>query len=490
MDLATHDTDTIVAISTPPGRGGIGIVRLSGPEARRIAEPLLRLRHPLEPGRARFAEVIEVSGGPRTHVSESRRGAPANPAVLDEAVVTFFAAPNSYTSDDVVEIAAHGAPVLLDYLLRQCVAAGARLAEPGEFTQRAFLAGRLDLTQAEAVRSLIDATTLQQARTAAQQLGGGLSLQVQPVKRSLIELIAALEAGVDFAEDDLDLMADDEIARRMLEIELPLRVLEESFSYGRLLRDGFRLAIVGRPNAGKSSLFNRLIGRDRAIVTAQPGTTRDPVSERVDINGIPVELIDTAGLRTTADEAESYGIAKSREAMAEADVVLLVVAANEEWHGEDLSAMENAAGRKLIFVVNKIDLVGELAFLEPIWRWSGGVKSRFPLGMTNKPEIVVVRTSATDGTGIDELRRAILEALRAVPVSADTVPLTNLRQHGAITTALQALRSAQAGMPAAVPHEMLLLDLHECLNALDALTGTTHTEEILNLIFGSFCIGK
>ena len=389
--------------------------------------------------------------------------------MLDEAVVTFFAAPSSYTSEDVVEIAAHGAPVLLDYILRRCVAAGARLAEPGEFTQRAFLAGRLDLMQAEAVHSLIDATTLQQARTAAQQLGGGLSLQLRPVKRRLIELIAALEAGVDFAEDDLDLMADDEIARRMREIELPLQTFEESFAYGRVLREGFRLAIVGRPNAGKSSLFNRLIGRDRAIVTAQPGTTRDPVSEGIDINGIPVELIDTAGLRTTVDEAESYGIAKSRETMAEADVILLVIAANEELHDEDLAAIEGASERKLIIVVNKIDLVAK-----PV------------------PQLKVeyLSASAVDGTGIERLRQAVLEALQAVPVSADSVPLTNLRQHGAIKMALQALRSAQTGMQNEVPHEMLLLDLQECLNALDALTGTTHTEEILNLIFGTFCIGK
>ena len=446
--------DTIVAISTPPGRGGIGIVRLSGPEARRIVEPFLRLKLPLERGRARFTEVLEAGTG----------------TVLDQAVVTFFAAPNSYTSEDVVEVAAHGSPVLMDHLLRQCVTAGARPAEPGEFTQRAFLAGRLDLTQAEAVNTLIDATTLQQARTAAQQLGGGLSKQVKPVKESLIELIAALEAGIDFAEDDLDLMPEEEIARRLGEIETPLRLLEQSFAYGQILRQGFRLAIVGRPNAGKSSLFNRLIGRDRAIVTAQPGTTRDPVAEQLEIAGIPVELIDTAGLRSTEDEAESHGIAKSREAMAEADVVVLVLAANEALHEEDLAAMESSLARKLIVVVNKIDLADQT------------IETKFPQKH--------VATSAKDGTGIDELRVAILKALQAVPASADTVPLTNLRQHGAISAALQSLRSAQAGMQTAVPHEMLLLDLHECLSALDLLTGTTHTDEILNLIFASFCIGK
>ncbi len=459
-----------MAISTPPGRGGIGVVRISGPRARAFAEPLLRLRHPLQPGRARFAELLDAAG-----------------SVLDEAVVTFFAAPSSYTSEDVVEIAAHGSPVLLEYIVREVLRQGARLAEPGEFTERAFLSGRIDLTQAEAVHDLIASTTLQQAQTAARQLGGELSGQVKPIKQRLIALIAALEAGIDFAEDDLDLMPEAEIAARIEEIAAPLRRMEQSFAYGRALREGFRLAIVGRPNAGKSSLFNRLIGRDRAIVTALPGTTRDPVVERYELGGVPIELVDTAGLRATADEAETFGVEKSREMMAEADVVLLVVAADQQLHAEDLAVLDGAAERRTIVAINKIDLLRAGHGVSDVGK---AIREQLASAADRLPEDLIVATSALDGTGFDELRSAVASVLGAGSVAADTVLVTNLRQHGAVATALAAMQAAGRSAAAGVPHEMLLLDLHEALQALDALTGATHSRDILNLIFSSFCIGK
>src|SRR5579862_8046277 len=340
--VAAAAVDTITAVSTPPGRGGIGIVRLSGPEAASIAAQLVVLRQPMEHGRARLAEILDApdAGGER----------------IDEAVVTFFVAPNSYTAEDLVEIAGHGSPVVLDLLLRRALDLGARLAEPGEFTQRAFFSGRIDLTQAEAMRDLIEAQTLTQARQAASQMGGALSRRVAPVKQALMELIALLEAGIDFAEDDVEVTAGAEIARRIGELTQPLQALGASFARGRIVHDGLSLAIVGRPNAGKSSLFNRLVERDRAIVTATPGTTRDLVTERISLAGIPLELVDTAGLRESAEEVEQLGIARSREALADAALVLVVLDATQPLNEEEERLLTAVEGRPALVAVNKSDL--------------------------------------------------------------------------------------------------------------------------------------
>jgi tRNA modification GTPase len=448
------ETDTIVAIATPPGRGGIGIVRLSGPSARTIAEPLLKLRHPLAPTQARFAEILDTTG-----------------ETLDEAVVTFFPAPHSYTSEDVVEIAAHGSPVLLDYLLRQCLSAGARLAEPGEFTQRAFLSGRLDLTQAETVNDLIEATTLHQARIAARQLGGSLSRQIAPIKQQLTSLIAALEAGIDFAEDDIDLLPASEITAQIEAIQTSLSSLEKTFAYGRIVRDGVTLAIVGRPNAGKSSLFNRLVQRDRAIVTANPGTTRDLITERISLDGIPIDLIDTAGLRHSTDEAESLGIAKSRETIADADIVLLVIDATQPLHSEDDATIAALQSRPLLVVLNKHDLAPTASIMQSV-------------------TYRTMPTSALTGDGIPELRREILSIVTGDLPASETALLTNVRQQHAVSASLSALTQAHRAVALTIPHEMMLLDLYSSLRALDSLTGATTGDDILHLIFSAFCIGK
>jgi tRNA modification GTPase len=455
-------TDTIAAISTPPGRGGIGIVRLSGPRAAEIGVQLVSLRQPLEHAHARLADVLDGKSDDPLERDSGR---------IDEALVTWFAAPNSYTAEDVVEIAAHGSPVVLELLLRRALDLGARLAEPGEFTQRAFLAGRLDLTQAEAVRDLIEAQTLTQARQAACQMGGALSRRVSPVKQALVELIALLEAGIDFAEDDIAVAPGSEIARRIGEITPPLKALEVSFARGRIVHDGLTLAIVGRPNAGKSSLFNLLVERERAIVTSTPGTTRDLVTERISLEGIPLELVDTAGLREGLEEAEQMGIARSREALADAAIVLVVLDATQPLNDEEHRLLAAVEGRPALVVVNKCDLAeGDEASVEV-----GGV--------------AVLRTSALTGQGIQQLRERIL-ALATGGASPEPGMLTSLRHHQAITTALAALEDAAQANGNAIPHEMILLDLYRGLWALDSLTGQTTSDDILNLIFSTFCIGK
>src|SRR5580692_9270426 len=318
---------------------------------------MLLLNHDLEPGRAVFGELIEPV--PIDANTGNRKPEAGSPTRIDEVVVTYFAGPRSYTTDDIIEIAAHGSPVVLRHIVELCVAAGARPAEPGEFTMRAFLNGRIDLTQAEAVHDLIDSQTLYQARIAAQQLEGALSRRLQPVKQKLVELIATLEAGIDFAEDDISVLAADQILQRSAAIRAPLEHLAASFAYGKIVHQGLTLAIVGRPNVGKSSLFNRLVERERAIVTATPGTTRDLVSETVAIAGIPVKLVDTAGIRSALDEAESIGIRKSMEALADADLVLVVFDSSQmsdEAFDLDLDLIAKTSGRPRILVCSKADL--------------------------------------------------------------------------------------------------------------------------------------
>lgn len=449
--------DTIVAISTPPGRGGIGIVRLSGPQSVALASAIVRLRNPLVHATARFAEVID----PERPESDSR---------LDEALATWFTSPHSYTGEDLVEIAAHGSPVILDLLVRQAIVHGARLAEPGEFTERAFLSGRMDLTQAEAVRDLIEANTLYQARIAAQQMGGALSRRISPVKQKLVTLIATLEAGIDFAEDDVDVMSGESILERIDEVQHPLEGIAASFAQGRIVHSGLTLAIVGRPNAGKSSLFNRIVERERAIVTATPGTTRDLVTERVSIGGIPLELIDTAGLRESNDEVEAIGIQKTREAFSDADIVLLVLDATQALNSEESSLLEALADRPSLIALNKSDLsIGNVSGISPA--------------------LHVVRTSALTGEGIVELREKILSVAGASGEPQSGL-LTNLRQHNAVKDALESLSVAQGAVANSTPHEMVLLDLYQALRQLDALTGETTSDDVLNLIFSTFCIGK
>jgi tRNA modification GTPase len=487
--------DTIVAIATPAGRGGIGVVRLAGPEARAIAQPMLSLSRELEPARAQHCDLIEpgslaLSG---QDGAEPRHHTTTTPTRIDEVVVTYFAKPHSYTTDDIVEISAHGSPVVLRHIVELALARGARLAEPGEFTMRAFLNGRLDLTQAEGVRDLIDSQTLFQAKVAAQQLDGALSNRLKPIKQKLIDLIALLEAGIDFAEDDISVAPDATILDRIAKIKIPLEQLAASFTYGKIVHQGLTLAIVGRPNVGKSSLFNRLVERERAIVTAQPGTTRDLVSETVAIGGIPVELVDTAGIRRALDEAESIGIKKSMEALADADLVLVVIDKTQLPDEEDTELLRQVEGRPAIVVENKSDLLsvdgndscgdGRLA------RSSRAGPGRVSPAESNSPPHI--STSALTGEGIPALRAAILNHVAGDSVTQqESGFLTSVRHEKLVNDALTALDAATTAVALRVPHEMLLLDLYASLRPLDEITGVTTTDDILNLIFSTFCIGK
>ncbi|MDR3700896.1 MAG: tRNA uridine-5-carboxymethylaminomethyl(34) synthesis GTPase MnmE [Candidatus Sulfopaludibacter sp.] len=439
--------DTIVAISTPPGRGGLGIVRLSGDRARSIVEAILKLsgEEPWRSWHARMADLLDSGGH-----------------TIDQVVVTFFEKPRSYTAEDLIEISCHGSPVVLRHAVERALESGARLAEPGEFSLRAFLNGRIDLPQAEAVRDLIDATTLYQARVAAQQVSGSVSRRIAPVKEQLVELISLLEAGIDFAEDDVSVAPAGEILRRLAPVREGIAQLAASFQYGGLVRSGLTLAIVGRPNVGKSSLFNRLLMQDRAIVTDIPGTTRDLVSETASIGGIPVKLIDTAGIRESVETVESLGIARSFQAMADADLTIVVVDASQPLTAED-AALIGRAQRRLV-AGNKCDL--------------GACREE-------------LHTSALTGEGIAELRAAILEAI--APKGAfeqETGFITSLRHEQLLRESLEFLDKARGAVEAGIPHEMLLLDLYGALRPIDAITGATTADDILNRIFSTFCIGK
>ncbi len=442
--------DTIVAISTPVGRGGLGVVRLSGSGSREIAERIIRFGHVphWRSWGSQIGELIDFSG-----------------VAVDRVVVSYFEAPRSYTAEDVIEISCHGAPVVLRLCVERAVRESARIAKPGEFTLRAYMNGRIDLTQAEAVRDLIDATTLYQARVAAQQIEGSVSGRIRPVKEHLLELIALLEAGIDFAEDDVSVAPSTEILGRLRLVQNGVRELIASFQRGKLVYQGFTLAIVGRPNVGKSSLFNRLLEQDRAIVTEIPGTTRDLVSEATAIDGVPVKLVDTAGLREGQDKVESLGIERSYQAMADADLTLVVVDLSTGMD-EDRTLLEKLKDRKPLVVGNKSDIA------------RANVNG-------------LMRVSALTGDGIPELRKEILHRLAPEGLSApESGSITSIRHEALLRESLEALENAERAVHFQIPHEMLLLDLYAALKPIDAITGATTADDILNRIFSTFCIGK
>ncbi len=489
--------DTIVAISTPPGRGGIGVVRLSGERARELGMSIVHLKAESSPS-GKAPEPQRVHSG---EFFDAETG-----ATIDQILFTYFKAPLSYTGEDVVEVSAHGAPALLRHMVERLLSAGARLARPGEFTLRAFLNGKMDLAQAEAVADLIHSQTLYQARVAAQQLEGALSRRLKPTKERLLQLITLLEAGIDFADDDVPVASDEEILARIAGVRVELDELARSFATGRIVHEGLVLAIVGRPNVGKSSLFNRLVNEDRAIVTAQPGTTRDLVAETVQLGGIPLRFVDTAGLREAHDEAEQIGVRKSLAALADADLTLVVLDRSELLSEADARVIAQVAraaqrdgeaepaAKRLLLVLNKCDLParwGETELSRVISTSAGPSSAQAATGATVAVAIPTAAVSALTGAGIEELRNKILElTVPQLDFSAEPRFLTNARHKQCITNALEALDSAALATRHRVPHEMILMDLHRTLRALDEITGETTVEDILDRIFSQFCIGK
>jgi len=455
-----YSDDTIAAISTPPGRGGIGVVRLSGPRALDISTSFFRSESGAEPvpNRARFGHVINAASG----------------ELIDQVVLTCFKAPHSYSGEDVVEISCHGSPVILARVLQMAIDRGARIAEPGEFTLRAFFNRRIDLAQAQAVRDLINAQTQYQAQVATKQLEGELSKRLAPLKDSLVEIIVHLESSVEFVEEDISPETASTLVKKLGGVIDALNVIANSFSFGRFLKEGFDLAIVGRPNVGKSSVFNRLIGSDRAIVTELPGTTRDALYESTSINGVPVRLIDTAGIRETTDLVESIGITRSRTAIADADISLLVLDAAEPLTDDDLSLMNHVSRERRIIALNKTDLPRRLE------------QQSMPRDIGE-----VIDISALTGSGFERLTEMIFQRLSGdASVESDDIMLTDARQHAAVRRAVEQLSDARELIGEGELEEIVLLKLRGALASLGEITGETLNEDILGQIFSTFCIGK
>jgi len=447
--------DTIVAVATPQGRGGIGVVRLSGPRAVGIATRLLS-RPSLEPRHATFCRLTD----------------PATGDVIDQVVATWFAAPHSYTGEDVVELSAHGSPVLLRRIVELARSSGARLAEPGEFTFRAYLHGRLDLPQAEAVADLADAVTPLQARAAMDQLEGTLTTAIASIDAALFDLSARLEASLDYPDEGFHFSSKQETLTETARIRRALADLADSGRVGRVIREGRTVVIMGRPNAGKSSLFNALAGAERAIVTDIPGTTRDVLTERVDIEGLAITLVDTAGLREARDTIEAEGVRRARDAQQVAALKVIVVDAAEPLSDDVRDLVATTTEPKLV-VASKIDLPRA---------WTPG-----DLGL---PATEVVDVSATSGAGLRELRKRLAVALTSREDLRDSPAITNMRHLVLVDEAHMAMSEAEQALASGATEELVLTDLARARRALEEITGRRTTDDLLTRIFAKFCLGK
>ena len=447
--------NTVVALSTPRGRGALAVIRLSGPHAFVIAERLARVEA-FEPRRATLTKLRSTG----------------DDEVLDQVLLTCFPAPHSLTGEDVVEISCHGSPAIVRRIVDATLELGAVLAAAGEFTLRALTNGKIDLAQAEAIRDLIAAQTDAAVKQAARQLNGELSNALDPFKQKLIEVIVLLESALEFVEDDLPAPQLNQIDETLVSVIAGVERLSQSYSAGRLLQEGAQIAITGRPNVGKSSLFNSLLRSERAIVTDVPGTTRDTLSESIDIGGVPVVLTDTAGLRETRDDVETLGIERTHRAMGDADLVLVVLDGSTEVGPEDRELLDRTADSRRIVVLNKCDL--------PTFRSSSRCV----------PGVEAINVSARTGEGLSNLHSAIVARLNSDVAEDGSLLITNARHYDLLCNAKRELEVARACLRDRHSEELVVAPLHNALKLLGQITGETTTEDILSEIFATFCIGK
>jgi tRNA modification GTPase len=449
--------DTIVAVATSPGRSAIGVIRLSGPQSLEIFRSLIHdeLFTP-EPNRVFLKQIVRESGEP-----------------LDSALVTYFEEPRSFTGEEMIELSCHGSPVILRRLLDSTQNLGARLADPGEFTLRACKNGKMNLSQAEAIRDLIDAQTDAAAAQAARQLKGELAVALKPAKEMLIQIIVRLESALEFVEDDLPRVQTQQIEKELAEVIKIVERLALTFATGRALREGLKVAIVGRPNVGKSSLFNKLVGMNRAIVTEIAGTTRDSISASISLSGIPISITDTAGIRVAKDKIEEIGIERTHQSMADSDLLVVVIDGSTNLSDEDLTIINQAVPNRYVVAINKCDL-GRNPELEDRLRQSSKV----------------VHLSALTGEGLEKLNAAILEPFGGVDSEAVGLLITDSRHYDLLRRTQSSLERSVELFSNSASEEIVLVGLHSALQFLGEITGETTTDDILAEIFSTFCIGK
>ena len=459
MTLRASGEDHIVALATAPGRSAIALIRLSGPNPRLLVKGVFQpvWQQDLIPRRPTLGRITGEGG-----------------EVLDQVLLTWFPAPGSYTGEDVIEVSCHGSLLIVQQIIHGLICQGARMAEPGEFTKRAFLNGKLDLVQAEAVRDLIESQTAFQARLAAEQLGGRLSRQLEPVRGQLVQILSHMETALEFVEDEVTPEGKETLLGRQQEITRDLGQLAAGFDLGRLVRAGMEVAITGSPNVGKSSIFNALLKNDRALVTAVPGTTRDAVSETISIEGLPARLVDTAGIREARDQVEKLGIEKTREYLARADVILFVLDGNTAFGSGEREIWELIRERPTILVLNKRDL-----------------PRRLHLPRELQQGCQEVSTSALRGEGITHLVKALWrEVTPETGVEKESCFLTNIRHYEAVRAAIRWMEKGIGAYQEGLSEEYPIYDFRKALESLGTITGETTVDDILDQIFSTFCIGK